>query len=961
MSRPSSPFGPARGPPQRRFSQQSMSSAGGGSLCSTAGGGSLSQHSSFGRSAHHQGCMDLAQRLGRLEYQNLEFNYITKNRFLKHAGTLQKRLSTMLAELDQEEEEQLVERAASGRLSCAQNESDHDRLEGDPPRPPRNSISRLNSAATVSAEAVTSSSQYFLPALILFNMAVLGVETDMKADRKLFSPVFFAFEVFFFVAFSAELIYRLRNEHGVKVGRRAGILSARLVSGVLGLFRNSVLYNAGIVGKIRAGVSAWGFGSGIGSSRRFTFLSFSGSAGAGKGSSAGGPRLSISSSVALSVGDAHAERARGRSASVDSAGTSGGRVVQAPSQAQRMAQLAASRRAVQQQGGCPGTSYHELPHLKLKANIQKQKPATSPSLVIDDDNCSDDLGRRSDDERRDDTPQNCSPAQSPQKRESTSEQHSKEDKPPSKERYVKQQRALLRRQSTQNMPRMLSRWSTNSQSSQQPDLRSQSSAFLSRGRSSLGHGGGEKHAKKHAKRDGFAHSGRSKSSNKASTNAGSSSFARSKSTVGGVRSKSSLSSTFLTLYDGRFDEWCSAAKEKMGRFFSGGSFCSKKREGEKRDVEKKEHHGAASSAAASARADAKVPVESTATKQFSCKGAWTVDVEGLDDCNEENCGSPERKNRIQKRFQVDHSASKSSHRSHRSSRSRHSTTSTSGRSSFFSQHSGNFLQKYAAFTKSVVLNGVLGGNFFSERSAWLVFDTVLLAASAVEIAATIFFTVKNSSLGAPLCMKILSALLLFRVFRIVKLLQYSEELLLVFKGLLVAFATIFWILVLLGIFIYVNALVLVRGFGHQCRDAGHQFAGRGVAGNGQWALFGFSDCGGPSKESQSLSQKRIGERFGTVQSAMYYLFVVFTLDTWPDIAEPFREEVGVTMGWYFVLFIMVTNFIVFSLVIAMALQNIKTIKNINDWKLLANLAKEKALVQRKLLLLFRSCYGRARW
>ncbi|CAD7954600.1 unnamed protein product [Amoebophrya sp. A120] len=237
---------------------------------------------------------------------------------------------------------------------------------------------------------------------------------------------------------------------------------------------------------------------------------------------------------------------------------------------------------------------------------------------------------------------------------------------------------------------------------------------------------------------------------------------------------------------------------------------------------------------------------------------------------------------------------------------------------FFEKKKGNLLQRLTKI----------------EDPYWVLFDLSIILAAGLELVLAGYFhtTHTEKTPSRARCLEVLRTLSLLRILRFLKLLHFSKELLLVSRGLVVALSTISWILILLLLFLYVNALFLVRFIGQD-----------------------FAEDMRRNDGSLSPHACQIAKDFGTVTQAIYHLFVVFTLEEWPVIAEPFRQELGSGFGWYFVAFIMVTNFIVFSLVIAMALQNIKAIKQIQELRLLQSLSMQKNHLKGQLVELFRHC------
>ncbi|CAD7943223.1 unnamed protein product [Amoebophrya sp. A25] len=223
----------------------------------------------------------------------------------------------------------------------------------------------------------------------------------------------------------------------------------------------------------------------------------------------------------------------------------------------------------------------------------------------------------------------------------------------------------------------------------------------------------------------------------------------------------------------------------------------------------------------------------------------------------------------------------------------------------------------AFYQRSCYWQGYLTFYLVERSYGWLMLDFFVVFVTGIEITFSILLYTGVLPLDT---IDIVSALRVFavaRILRCTKLFRYSPDL-----RLVNAFRTIVWIVLMLGTFIYVNALILVRFIGQD-----DDFVAR--------------------------EPENIGEKFGTVRQAIYYLFVAFTLENWPEIAEPFRRAVSPQMSWYFVFFICCTNFTIFSLVVAITLQNIRKIKVGSKLKLLRDIAREKLEIKRSLVALFR--------
>ena len=67
---------------------------------------------------------------------------------------------------------------------------------------------------------------------------------------------------------------------------------------------------------------------------------------------------------------------------------------------------------------------------------------------------------------------------------------------------------------------------------------------------------------------------------------------------------------------------------------------------------------------------------------------------------------------------------------------------------------------------------------------------------------------------------------------------------------------------------------------------------------------------------------------------MYTLFIVLTLEEWPQRAQPVVDAVGPGMAIFFVCYIIVTNFTVLNLVVGVICENIQSLASTSDLDLM---------------------------
>jgi hypothetical protein len=151
---------------------------------------------------------------------------------------------------------------------------------------------------------------------------------------------------------------------------------------------------------------------------------------------------------------------------------------------------------------------------------------------------------------------------------------------------------------------------------------------------------------------------------------------------------------------------------------------------------------------------------------------------------------------------------------------------------------------------------------------------------------------------------------ILRVLRSVKLMRYVKDLYLLMNGFIYAFRTLFWVLFLLCLFNYVCAIFTTKVF--------------------------------TNVEAQQY--------FGTFGSSMYYLFVVLTLEKWPEIAE---ATSGIPNAWmFFVVYILISNFMILNLFVAVIVEHVTRASTTADVTFLKTLQEQRHGMMKSLLDLF---------
>lgn len=169
------------------------------------------------------------------------------------------------------------------------------------------------------------------------------------------------------------------------------------------------------------------------------------------------------------------------------------------------------------------------------------------------------------------------------------------------------------------------------------------------------------------------------------------------------------------------------------------------------------------------------------------------------------------------------------------------------------------------------------------RYGWHVFDFFIVSLSCVDNIMMLINTEQDSSLSIVLALRLLR---IARLARMVKILRYFRELWMLIMGIFDAMKTLFWAWCLIILVIYV------------------------------WAIFSTRMIGKPHVDDS----EDIAFWFGSVPLSMFTLFMVVTLEGWPDVCrECMRYE-----GWswiIFLTFIFITSFAIMNVVIAVVVES----------------------------------------
>jgi len=158
----------------------------------------------------------------------------------------------------------------------------------------------------------------------------------------------------------------------------------------------------------------------------------------------------------------------------------------------------------------------------------------------------------------------------------------------------------------------------------------------------------------------------------------------------------------------------------------------------------------------------------------------------------------------------------------------------------------------------------LGVGSFCRQKKYL-FDVVLVSTNLVDIAIQLAGA-GTSGLQSLSALRILRVL---RIFKMVRVVNLVEELHLIVVGLLSAVQSLKWVALLLGLVVFVMAIMLKILVGHGCDEAELRTS----------FSYHFGDAVDPTTKCE--------EYWGTVFRCMYTLYQVTTLESWSQvIARP---------------------------------------------------------------------------
>ncbi|CAD7964270.1 unnamed protein product [Amoebophrya sp. A25] len=212
---------------------------------------------------------------------------------------------------------------------------------------------------------------------------------------------------------------------------------------------------------------------------------------------------------------------------------------------------------------------------------------------------------------------------------------------------------------------------------------------------------------------------------------------------------------------------------------------------------------------------------------------------------------------------------------------------------------------------------------------WLGLDFIVIVASAIDVWGVQLMS--GDDFGNVSALRVLR---LLRVLRSIKLIRYFRDLWLLVHGLGRALCSIFWVMMLLGLVIYVCALFLTS-----------------QVQNNDFYLVGPDGTGPPHPDPR---YENVRQYFSTVLHSMMTLFQIVTLENWPDIVRTMMEEQE-AYGLFFALFIVTTNFMMMSLFIGVLVDNLTSATETADLQLIQQIRDQQESLRDELTEVFFLC------
>ncbi len=209
----------------------------------------------------------------------------------------------------------------------------------------------------------------------------------------------------------------------------------------------------------------------------------------------------------------------------------------------------------------------------------------------------------------------------------------------------------------------------------------------------------------------------------------------------------------------------------------------------------------------------------------------------------------------------------------------------------------------------------------------MTFDFVIICISIIDLMLSYYVYSQGGSGGEGfdgMNVSFIRVLRLARVARSGKLARYFEDLFLLVAGLAKALRTIIWVLLLLGIVIYICAIFLTQTIGH---DPYYQY-------------------------HDDEAVRETWSKFRNMGRSMFWLFVIMTLEAWADIVSPLNE-INAMWTFFFIGYILITHFTILNLFVGVIVEHIQRSANTADLELMMEVRTNQQSLYQELHETFR--------
>lgn len=216
----------------------------------------------------------------------------------------------------------------------------------------------------------------------------------------------------------------------------------------------------------------------------------------------------------------------------------------------------------------------------------------------------------------------------------------------------------------------------------------------------------------------------------------------------------------------------------------------------------------------------------------------------------------------------------------------------------------------------VFLNEMLMRMFVERKkwffSAWNLFDAVLVLIGIIDVW-ILPATGSGASIRFLTLVRLFKLLRLGRVLRVLRLMRNTKELLLLIGGIAGAMKAMIWGVVLLGIMIFISALLVTRLVGKQCCF-------------GDTAFSGGADTDGPDDPDVIARFEEYQDYWGTMPRSMFTLFQ-FTAEFQPDMVRMtwFDGLEGYFFTFFLIGYALLSNIVILNIIASIIVEVIMSI------------------------------------